>query len=95
MIVKILGIFDFIAAGIFWVFGMFHLTHFTFLISVAGYYLLAKGAIFGLIFGDVASIIDVICAFCILSLLFIELPLVVVVVITFFILQKAFFSIIA
>jgi len=86
MIIKILGIFDIIAAVIFWSFSFFGAFSKTFVL-IAGFYLLIKGVIFVLT-GDVASIGDIVCSLIIFIGAFLMLPKLLVFIVAFFLLQK-------
>jgi len=89
MIVKFLGIFDMIAAAILLI--SFFLFQLNILIWIAGIYLIFKGAIFAFTL-NIASILDILSGILILSSLAITLPIFVVMLISFFLVQKGIFS---
>jgi len=93
MILKILGILDILSAILIWFFGIFHLIPKEILV-VCLLYLLIKG-IFFLISADVASTIDVICAFILLMALFYPISKIFFVIISIYLLQKGLFSLAA
>lgn len=93
MIVKILGVLDIISALLFWIFGFFHVLPETLIVSIA-VYLIVKGIIF-IISLDLASILDVISGLLIYLSLSFNLPAVVIIIITLFLLQKGLFSLVA
>lgn len=90
MIVKILGVFDILAAILFWLFAFFHIIPAS-LITLVALYLLAKGLIF-LISLDIASIIDVIVSVIIFISLAVQIPHIIVFLITLYLLQKGVIS---
>jgi len=93
MLVKFLGILDIIAAVIFWSFSFFHLFPKSFLV-VSAFYLLIKGLIFVLT-GDLISFFDIGCSvFLFLALIF-TLPKLLVILVTFFLIQKGVISLLA
>jgi hypothetical protein len=95
MITKILGVFDLIAAIFFCINNLFDRADTWFpnkIIVILGFYLLIKGILF-VAFLDFASILDVICAIIIFVSLVMPISPILSLVIVFFLLQKAFFSI--
>ena len=90
MIVKILGILDIFIAIVFWLFGMFGIIPSQFVLLL-GMVLLVKGIIFvtGL---SITSFLDIIVGILIIISTAMTLPHLVVVLITLFLLQKGFFS---
>ena len=90
MIIKILGILDIIAGICFWLFGIFHIIPGNF-IFILGLFLLGKGIVFitGLSF---ASFLDVIFGIIIIVGVSFVLPKIIVILISFFIIQKGIFS---
>ena len=76
-----------------WIFGIFHVLP-SKLIFLFGFYLLAKGVIF-LVSKDAASILDVICAIVFFAAPYAELPKIIVIIVTLFLIQKGIFSIIS
>jgi hypothetical protein len=90
MIVKILGILDIFVAIVFWLFGMFHIIPSQFILLL-GMILLVKGLIFitGL---SITSFLDILSGILILTATAITMPNLVIVLITLFLLQKGFFS---
>ena len=91
MIVKILGALDIFAALCFWIFGVFHLNMLSGLILVLGFFLLVKGIAFAVTL-NLMSIIDIICAFIIIGSTSMSMPLVIVIIVSLFLLQKGIFS---
>jgi len=90
MIIKILGILDIFIAIVFWLFGMFGIIPSQFVLLI-GMILLVKGIIFltGL---SITSFIDIICAVLIITSTAMDLPNLVVALVTLFLLQKGAFS---
>lgn len=91
MIVKILGILDLIVGILFWLFGIFNIIPSN-IILILGFILLAKGIAF-IINLNPASILDVICAFVIISATSIILPKLVIILISLFLIQKGILSV--
>lgn len=91
MIVKILGALDIFVALCFWIFGVFHLSFLGGLILVLGFFLLVKGIAFAVTL-NVVSIIDIICAFIIIGSTSMSMPIVVVIIVSLFLIQKGIFS---
>jgi len=92
MIVKILGILDIFIAIVFWLFGIFHIIPSQFILLL-GMILLGKGLVF-CVKPNITSIIDIISAILIISATAIELPIIVIVLVALFLLQKGTFSLI-
>ncbi len=90
MIVKIFGILDLIAGISFWLSIMFKIIPQGFLILLA-FYLIAKGTAF-LISKDVASILDIIAGIIIFLSFSLQLPTMIVTIVTVYLLQKGVFS---
>lgn len=90
MIIKILGIFDLIAAVSFWLFAFFHIIPSSVIIILA-LYLLIKGIIF-LVSMDLASILDILAAILIFISLAIALPKVIIFLVSIYLLQKGVLS---
>lgn len=95
MIVKILGVLDIFVAICFWIFGVFHLGILSGFILVLGLFLLVKGIAFGATSLNIVSIIDIICAIIIIAATAVAMPVVIVVIVSLFILQKGIFSVIS
>lgn len=93
MIVKILGILDILSGILFWLNGFFHLFPDTFMMLIA-LYLIIKGLIF-VISKDIASILDIISGLVIYFSLTYVIPGFVIIIVTFFLLQKGVFSLVA
>jgi hypothetical protein len=90
MIIKLLGILDIIIALSFWLFGIFSIIPKSFILLL-GFVLLIKGALFSIKI-NVTSILDVICALVIISAPSVKMPLIIVIIISLFLLQKGVFS---
>jgi hypothetical protein len=90
MIIKILGILDIFIAIVFWLFGMFNIIPSQFILLL-GMILLVKGLIFitGL---SITSFLDILSGILILTATAINMPHLVVVLISLFLLQKGIFS---
>ncbi|MBU4086492.1 MAG: hypothetical protein KKB21_02850 [Nanoarchaeota archaeon] len=93
MIVKILGIFDMLAALLFWVFGIFGIIPPN-LILILAVYLLVKGLIF-VISADVASVIDILVSLIMFLSLSFHIPQIIVITATLILIQKGAFSLFA
>ncbi|MBU3913370.1 MAG: hypothetical protein KKE50_04715 [Nanoarchaeota archaeon] len=93
MIVKILGIFDMLAALLFWVFGIFGIIPSN-LILILAVYLLVKGLIF-VISADVASVIDILVSLIMFLSLSFHIPQIIVITATLILIQKGAFSLFA
>jgi len=90
MIVKILGILDIIVAISFWISGIFGLIP-SGLILIFGLVLLGKGM--GFIYNlNITSILDIICAIIIIFSSSIDIPKILVIIVSLFLLQKGAFS---
>ena len=94
MILKILGILDIFIGLCFWVFGIFNLKFMSGFIFVLGIILLVKGLIF-LTQLSIASILDVVVSFIIISASSMAMPRVVIIITTLFLLQKGIFSLLS
>jgi hypothetical protein len=94
MIVKILGVLDIFVAICFWIFGIFHLSFMSSFILILGFYLLIKGIAFATTL-NVVSIIDIVCALIIIGSNSYPMPIVVVIIVSLFILQKGIFSLLS
>lgn len=90
MILKILGTLDIFVALVFWLFGIFHIVNESFVL-ILGLFLLAKGIAFisGL---SIGSILDIISAGIIIVSTGMEMPKIVVIIVSLFLLQKGVFS---
>ena len=91
MIVKILGVLDVFVAICFWIFGVFHLHMLSGFILVLGFFLLVKGIAFAATL-NIVSMIDIICAFIIIGSTSMSMPIVIVIIVSLFLLQKGIFS---
>jgi len=94
MIIKILGIVDAIIGLMFWLFGVFHLEFLSGLFIIMGLYLIVKGVVFiaGLSF---ASVLDIVSGFLIIATASINMPLLVILVVSLFLIQKGIFSLLS
>ncbi len=93
MLVKLLGILDIFIAVCFWIFGVFHILPEKF-IMILGIILLVKGVIF-IIGLSIASIIDIVCAIIIIIATSVNVPLVMIVLVALFLVQKGLFSLLS
>ena len=93
MIIKILGILDIFVAACFWIFGILGWIPSSFVL-VLGLFLLVKGIVFITGFA-VGSILDIASAIIIISATSIEMPNLVVILVTLFLLQKGIFSMVS
>ena len=91
MIIKILGILDIFVAIFFWIFMIFSIESLSSFVFLMGLFLLAKGIVF-LTQLSIASILDIISSIFIIIGSYINLPVLVVVIISLFLLQKGIFS---
>lgn len=91
MIVKILGVLDILVAISFWIFGIFHLSFMSTFILILGFYLLIKGIAFATTL-NIVSVIDIVCSLIIIGSTTYFMPIVVVIIVSLFILQKGIFS---
>jgi len=89
MIIKLLGLIDVFAGISFWLFGVFGVME-EFLLLL-GLILLCKGVVFGM-GGDFISILDIIFGLIIIIGISIKLPIVIIIVVSLFLLQKGIFS---
>lgn len=94
MIVKILGILDIFVALCFWIFGIFHLSILGSFILILGFFLLVKGIVFATTL-NIVSIIDIICSLIIIGSTSMSMPIVVVIIVSLFLVQKGVFSLIS
>ena len=94
MIIKILGVLDIFVGLVFWIYGIFHINSLSGLIFILGLFLLFKGIIFitGL---SITSFLDIISAIIIISSSGIELPRIIVIIISLFLVQKGVFSLLS
>ena len=91
MILKVLGALDIFTAICFWIFGIFHLSFISNLILILGFYILIKGIAFATTL-NLVSIIDVVCGFIMIGSTSYSMPIVLVIIVSLFILQKGIFS---
>ena len=92
MIVKFLGTIDILIAILFWVSYFDWIS--TSILLILAFYLLIKGIIF-LTSGDIASILDIICAGLIFLAISFNLPFIIISLVSIFLIQKGIFSILA
>jgi hypothetical protein len=91
MILKLLGGLDILIAILFWIFGVFHLNILSSLILILGFFLLVKGIAFATTLNTV-SIIDIIASLIIIGSTSYSMPIIVVIIVSLFLLQKGIFS---
>ncbi len=91
MLIKILGMIDIFAGLIFWAFGAFGVASLSGLVLLLGFVLLGKGVIF-LIGLDFVSVLDVIFGILIIASGSFHMPIVVVIIVSLFLIQKGIFS---
>jgi hypothetical protein len=94
MIVKILGILDIIIGISFAIFGVFHFYLFAGFLVLIGFILLIKGVVF-LIGGSFASMLDILCAIIILTASAVSVPLIIIILVALYLLQKGIFSLVS
>ncbi|MFA5173835.1 MAG: hypothetical protein WC438_01500 [Candidatus Pacearchaeota archaeon] len=92
IIIKILGVLDIFIGLMFWLFGIFGL--FPELMLLLGLILLVKGIVFitGL---SIISFLDIILGFIIIGSTGFEMPKIIVIIISLFLLQKGIFSLLS
>jgi len=93
MIIKILGILDIFLGLSFWIFVVFNLQNFSGFVLLLGLFLLAKGIVFITNF-SIASILDILSSIIIIIGSSTQLPLIVVIIVSIFLLQKGIFSLV-
>ena len=93
MIVKILGILDILSGLLFWLNGFFNIIPDSIMIIIV-LYLVIKGVIFVISF-NITSILDIVSGIAIYISLTYTLPAFVIIIITFFLLQKGIVSLLA
>jgi len=93
MIVKILGILDIISGLLFWLNGFFSIIPDSVMIIIV-LYLVIKGVIF-ILSKDIASILDIVSGIIIYFSLAYTLPAFVIIIVTFFLLEKGIVSLLA
>jgi hypothetical protein len=93
MIIKILGILDIIVGICFWLFGIFNIIPSEF-IFILGLFLLVKGIIFITGF-SIASFFDIFLGILIIISTSFNLPKIIIILISLFIVQKGIFSLIS
>jgi hypothetical protein len=93
MIVKILGILDIIVSLLFWVYAIFNVQILAGIIFILGFILLVKGIIFITGF-SIPSFLDIGSALIIIASSTIELPAVLVIIVSLFLLQKGVMSVV-
>ena len=91
MIIKILGVLDIFVAMFFWVFMIFNIQSLSAFVFLLGLFLLAKGIVF-LTQLSIASILDIIGSIFIIIGSSVNLPVIVVIIISLFLMQKGIFS---
>jgi len=94
MIIKILGVLDIIVAMSFWLFGVLDIQMMSGFIMLMGLFLLVKGIVFltGL---SITSVFDIISAIIIISSVSINMPFIVVIIVSLFLIQKGVFSLVS
>ena len=90
MIVKILGILDIFVAIFFWVFMIFNISYLSGFVFLLGLFLLAKGIVFVTTL-NIASILDIMSSVIIIGSSA-NLPVIIVIIVSLFLLQKGIFS---
>ena len=91
MIVKILGILDIFVAIFFWVFMIFNISYLSGFVFLLGLFLLAKGIVFVTTL-NIASILDIMSSVVIIIGSSANLPVIIVIIVSLFLLQKGIFS---
>ena len=91
MIVKILGIFDLLAAVFFWVFAFYGIIPGSIVLFFA-VYLIIKGTIFVITMEAIASGLDIISGLVLFFSLQFALPNFIIVIVTLYLIQKGVFS---
>ena len=91
MLIKILGILDILVALVFWIFAVFDLYSLSTLVLFLGLFLLAKGIVFATTL-NIVSFLDILSSIIIIAGTYYDLPLVIVIIISLFLLQKGIFS---
>jgi len=91
MIIKILGILDIFVGLFFWMFMVLDLQFLSGFVFLLGLFLLAKGIVFVTTLNFV-SLIDIISSFIIIFGSSANVPIVVVIIVSLFLLQKGIFS---
>jgi len=91
MIVKILGALDILVALCFWIFGVFHINILSSFILILGFFLLIKGIVFATTL-NITSIIDIVCSLIIIGSTSMTMPIIIVIIVSLFLVQKGVFS---
>ena len=91
MIIKILGFLDIVVGLSFWLFGVFGIESLAGLILIFGLLLLVKGIIF-VIGMDFISMVDIIFGIVVIVGSSVEMPILVIIVVSLFLIQKGVFS---
>ena len=91
MIVKLLGILDIFVAIFFWVFMIFNISYLSGFVFLLGLFLLAKGIVFVTTL-NIASILDIMSSVVIIIGSSANLPVIIVIIVSLFLLQKGIFS---
>jgi len=91
MIIKILGILDIFVGLFFWIFMIFNIQSLSAFVFLLGLFLLAKGIVF-LTQLSIASILDIVSSIFILIGSSSDLPTLIVIIVSIFLLQKGIFS---
>ena len=92
--VKILGLLDIFVAVIFWIFMVFNIQSWSGFVLLLGLFLLVKGIVF-ITQLSLASILDIISSIFIMVGSSSELPVLVVIIVSLFLLQKGIFSLLS
>lgn len=90
MIIKLLGVLDIFVGIVFWLFGIFNIIPSSFIL-ILGLFLLVKGIVFitGL---SIISILDIISGIIIVSASGMDMPNLVIILVSLFLIQKGVFS---
>ena len=92
--IKILGLLDIFVAVVFWIFMVFNIQSWSGFVLLLGLFLLVKGIVF-ITQLSLASILDIISSIAIITASSFELPVIVVVIVSLFLLQKGIFSLLS
>ena len=91
MFMKILGVIDLIIAVLFSINGFYFKFLPSNILLIMALYLIIKGLIF-VLSADVASALDIVCGLIILSAILFTIPKALIVIVVFYLIQKAIFS---
>lgn len=91
MIIKILGVLDIFIALLFWIFVVFNVKSLAGLVLLSGLFLLMKGIVFiGSL--NITSILDIIGSIVIIMGSSLQIPVILVIIVSLFLFQKGIFS---